>query len=81
MRVTMQDCGQFLMNEVKGYRATYCSQIVGGLEHERVAGYLNKWSSIKKKSYMGTSTRRYPLFWRKAICSWMILFMRSVLVK
>ena len=41
MKVTTQGYGQFLMNGVKRYTATDCSQIVEGLEDDRVSGEFN----------------------------------------
>ena len=47
MRVTTQHYGQFLINGVKNYTATYFPQIVAGLEHDNVSRYL---SGAKLKS-------------------------------
>ena len=41
MKITTQNYGQFLINGVNNYTATYFSQIVEGLEHDSVWRYLN----------------------------------------
>ena len=41
MKITTQDYGQFLINGVNNYTATYFSRIVEGLEHDSVWRHLN----------------------------------------
>ena len=48
MKVTTQEYGQFLINGVKNYTATYFSEIVEGLKHDSVSRYLNG-SKLKSK--------------------------------
>ena len=40
-KVNTQDYGKLLINGAKNDAATYCPQIVEGLEHERVVCYLH----------------------------------------
>jgi hypothetical protein len=41
MKITTQDYGQFLINGVDNFTATYFSEIVDGLKHDSVSRYLN----------------------------------------
>lgn len=41
MKITTQDYGQFLINGVDNFTATYFSEIVEGLKHDSVSRYLN----------------------------------------
>ena len=57
MKITTQDYGQFLINGVNNFTATYFSEIVEGLKHDRVSRYLNGsklsskavWERVKMK--------------------------------
>ena len=68
MKITTQNYGQFLINGVNNYTATYFSQIVEGLEHDSVWRYLNGsklrskviWERVSKDIIY--SKRGYILF-------------------
>jgi len=49
MKITTQDYGQFLINGVNNFTATYFSEIVEGLKHDSVSRYLNG-SKISSKA-------------------------------
>lgn len=68
MKITTQDYGQFLINGVNNFTATYFSEIVEGLKHDSVSRYLNGsklsskavWERVKNEIVY--SKRGYLLF-------------------
>lgn len=68
MKVTTQDYGQFLINGINNFTATYFSEIVTGLKHDSVSRYLNGsklsskvvWERVKNEIIY--SKRGYLLF-------------------
>ena len=68
MKITTQDYGQFLINRVNNFTATYFSEIVEGLKHDSVSRYLNGsklsskavWEGVKNEIVY--SKRGYLLF-------------------
>ena len=59
MKITTQDYGQFLINGVNNFTATYFSEIVEGLKHDSVSRYLNGrkisskavWERVEKRIF------------------------------